>query len=228
VKLFTDFKKFLFRGNVVDLAVAIVVGTAFTAVVKALVSDLITPIIAMIFGSPNFGKLTFTINSSHFAYGDFLNNLFTFASVAAAMFFLVVTPINWLMARRAHDRDPAARPPSAWRRSGLGLWQDRHHAPAAPAGEVHGTRRAREQRVVLADADAVAGLEARAALAHDDLAAGHGLPGEHLDAQALGVGVAAVARRAQTFLMRHCRPPRSCWTCSRPRSWTTGSRAMPA
>src|SRR2546421_10222437 len=91
--LFSDFKKFLFRGNVVDLAVAVVIGTAFTAVVKALVSDLLTPIIAVIFGSPNFGNLKFTINSSQFAYGDFLNNLFTFVSVAAAMFFLVVTPL---------------------------------------------------------------------------------------------------------------------------------------
>ncbi|MGZ4181879.1 MAG: large conductance mechanosensitive channel protein MscL [Solirubrobacteraceae bacterium] len=94
MKLINDFKTFLFRGNVVDLAVAVVIGTAFTAVVKALVSDLLTPIIATIFGSPNFANLSFTINGSHFAYGDFLNNLFTFVTVAAAMFFLVVTPIN--------------------------------------------------------------------------------------------------------------------------------------
>ena len=108
MKLITDFKTFLFRGNVVDLAVAVVIGTAFTAVVKALVSDLLTPIIAVIFGSPNFGNLKFTINSSQFAYGDFLNNLFTFATVAAAMFFLVVTPINWLMSRRAQE-DPETK-----------------------------------------------------------------------------------------------------------------------
>jgi large conductance mechanosensitive channel len=105
LKPFNDFKKFLFRGNVVDLAVAVVIGTAFTAVVKALVSDLLTPIIATIFGSPNFGNLKFTINSSQFAYGDFLNNLLAFVLVAAAMFFFVVTPINWLMARRAQE-DP--------------------------------------------------------------------------------------------------------------------------
>jgi large conductance mechanosensitive channel len=105
MKVLNDFKKFLFRGNVVDLAVAVVIGTAFTAVVKALVSDLLTPIIAMIFGSRNFGNLSFTINSSHFAYGDFLNNLFTFLTVAAAMFFFVVMPINWLMTRRAQE-DP--------------------------------------------------------------------------------------------------------------------------
>ena len=99
--LLGNFKKFLLRGNVVDLAVAVVVGTAFTAVIKALVSDLLTPIIALIFGKPNFGALTFTINHSHFLYGDFINNVFTFATVAAAVFFLVVTPVNALLARRA-------------------------------------------------------------------------------------------------------------------------------
>jgi len=104
-KLLTDFKKFLFRGNVVDLAVAVVLGTAFTAVVKALVSDLLTPVIAAIFGAHDFGKLKFTIHHSTFAYGDFLNNLITFVTVAAAMFFLVVAPINYLMARRAQE-DP--------------------------------------------------------------------------------------------------------------------------
>jgi large conductance mechanosensitive channel len=104
-KLLTGFKKFLLRGNVVDLAVAIVVGTAFTAVVKALVSDLITPIIAAIFGKPDFAALAFTINGSRFAYGDFINNVITFLSVAAAVFFFVVTPINALMARRAKE-DP--------------------------------------------------------------------------------------------------------------------------
>ena len=104
-KLLTDFKKFLFRGNVVDLAIAVVVGTAFTAVVKSLVADLLTPLIAAIFGAHDFGKLKFTIHHSTFAYGDFINNVITFLSVAAAMFFLVVTPINWLMARRAQE-DP--------------------------------------------------------------------------------------------------------------------------
>ena len=104
-KLLTDFKKFLLRGNVVDLAVAVVIGTAFTAVVKALVSDLITPIVAAIFGKPSFGALTFTINGSHFAYGDFLNNVLAFITIAAAVFFLIVTPINALMARRAQE-DP--------------------------------------------------------------------------------------------------------------------------
>jgi large conductance mechanosensitive channel len=104
-KLLTDFKKFLLRGNVVDLAVAVVIGTAFTAVVKALVADIITPIVAAIFGKPNFETLSFTINGSHFAYGDLLNNVLTFVTIAAAVFFIVVAPINALMARRAKE-DP--------------------------------------------------------------------------------------------------------------------------
>jgi large conductance mechanosensitive channel len=105
VSLLDDFKKFLFRGNVVDLAVAVVVGTAFGLVVKALVTDLLTPIIALIFGKPNFGTLSFTINSSHFLYGDFINNLITFVSVAAAVFFFVIKPLNHLQSRRAQE-DP--------------------------------------------------------------------------------------------------------------------------
>jgi large conductance mechanosensitive channel len=105
VKLLTDFKKFLLRGNVVDLAVAVVVGTAFAALVKALVADILTPIIAMIFGKPNFEDLTFTINGSHFLYGDFLNALITFLSIAAAVFFFVVAPVTHLMERRAQE-DP--------------------------------------------------------------------------------------------------------------------------
>jgi large conductance mechanosensitive channel len=105
VTLIADFKKFVVRGNVVDLAVAIVVGTAFTAVAKALVADLLTPVIALIFGKPNFAALSFTINGSHFLYGDFVNNVITFLSVAAAMFFFVVTPVTKLLERRARE-DP--------------------------------------------------------------------------------------------------------------------------
>jgi large conductance mechanosensitive channel len=100
-----DFKAFLLRGNVVDLAVAVVVGAAFGAVVKALVSDLLTPIIALIFGKPDFENLSFTINSSHFLYGDFLNALIAFLSVAAAVFFFVVQPVNALMRRRKTQPD---------------------------------------------------------------------------------------------------------------------------
>lgn len=103
--LLADFKKFLLRGNVVDLAVAVVIGTAFGAVVKALVADLLTPIIALIFGKPSFQDLSFTLNSSHFLYGDFINNVITFVSIAAAVFFFVVAPVNSLMARRARE-DP--------------------------------------------------------------------------------------------------------------------------
>jgi large conductance mechanosensitive channel len=103
--LLTDFKQFLLRGNVVDLAVAVVIGTAFTAVIKAIVADLLTPLIAAIFGAHNFEALRFTINGSTFAYGDFINNLITFVSVATVVFFLVVAPINALMARRAQE-DP--------------------------------------------------------------------------------------------------------------------------
>jgi large conductance mechanosensitive channel len=105
VKLLADFKKFVLRGNVVELAVAVVIGTAFAAVVKALVADLITPIIAVIFGKPSFENLFFTINGSHFLYGDFINSLITFLSIAAAVFFFVVAPITHLMARRAQE-DP--------------------------------------------------------------------------------------------------------------------------
>ena len=99
-----DFKTFLLRGNVVDLAVAVVIGAAFGAAITALVRDLLTPIIALIFGKPDFSSLSFTINSSHFRYGDFINYLITFLSVAAAVFFFVVQPINALM--RRHKTQP--------------------------------------------------------------------------------------------------------------------------
>jgi large conductance mechanosensitive channel len=95
-----DFKQFLLRGNVVDLAVGIVIGAAFGAVVTALVKDLITPLIAAIFGSHDFSTLAFTINGSRFAYGDFVNAVLAFVTIAAAVFFLVVKPVNALMARR--------------------------------------------------------------------------------------------------------------------------------
>lgn len=100
-----DFKAFLLRGNVVDLAVAVVVGAAFGAVVTALVRDLITPIIALVAGKPNFSNLSFTINSSHFAYGDFINYLISFLSITAAVFFFVVQPVNMLMRRRRTEPD---------------------------------------------------------------------------------------------------------------------------
>jgi large conductance mechanosensitive channel len=94
-----EFRQFILRGNLVDLATAVVIGTAFTAVVNALVKDIITPTIAAIGGQPNFGHLAFTINGSRFAYGDFLNALLTFLIVAAVMFFLVIKPVNALLDR---------------------------------------------------------------------------------------------------------------------------------
>ena len=100
-----DFKTFLLRGNVVDLAVGIVIGAAFGAVVTALVADLITPIIAAIIGKPDFSSLTFSINGSKFLYGDFINALLAFISIAAAVFFFVVQPVNALMARRRTEPD---------------------------------------------------------------------------------------------------------------------------
>jgi large conductance mechanosensitive channel len=94
-----EFRAFILRGNVIDLAIAVVIGAAFGAVVASLVADLITPLIAAIFGKPDFGGLTFTINGSVFRYGAFLNAVITFLTVAAAIFFLVVKPMNALMAR---------------------------------------------------------------------------------------------------------------------------------
>ena len=100
-----EFREFILRGNVVDLAVAVVIGAAFTAVVNALVKDLLTPVIAAIFGKPDFSNLAFTINDSRFAYGDFLNAVLTFVLVAAALFFFVVKPVNYLMERRRTGPD---------------------------------------------------------------------------------------------------------------------------
>ncbi|SDJ40694.1 large conductance mechanosensitive channel [Frankineae bacterium MT45] len=98
------FKEFIMRGNVVDLAVAVVIGAAFGAVVKAFVEDIITPIIAAIFGKPDFSGLTFTINGSVFKYGDFINALITFLSVAAAIYFFIVAPLNAIAERKARRR----------------------------------------------------------------------------------------------------------------------------
>jgi large conductance mechanosensitive channel len=104
-EILKEFRAFILRGNLVDLAIAVVIGAAFTTVVNALVRDLITPLIAAIFGEPDFGTLSFTINGSQFAYGDFLNALLTFVIVAAVVFFLVVKPVNMLMARTRTEPD---------------------------------------------------------------------------------------------------------------------------
>jgi large conductance mechanosensitive channel len=101
-----DFKAFLLRGNVVDLAVGVVVGVAFTAVVTALVGDLLTPLVAAIFGSHDFSNLTFGVNGSMFRYGHFFNAVLTFLAVAAAVFFFVVTPVNKLVQRAQKEEPP--------------------------------------------------------------------------------------------------------------------------
>ena len=102
------FRDFIMRGNVVDLAIAVVIGTAFTALVKAFVADILTPIIAAIVGKPNFATLTFTVNHSTFFYGDLINALVTFLAVGAAVYFFVVVPLNKLAERRARGQAPAA------------------------------------------------------------------------------------------------------------------------
>jgi len=100
-----EFRTFVLRGNLVDTAVGLVIGLAFAALVTAFVADIVTPIIAAIFGKPDFSSLTFTINGSHFLYGDFINALIAFVSIAAAVFFFVVKPVNALMARRKTEPD---------------------------------------------------------------------------------------------------------------------------
>ena len=87
------FRQFLMRGNLIELAVAVVIGTAFTAIVTAIVKDLITPLIAAIGGKPDFGKLHFTVHHAAFAYGDFVNALVSFVLIAAVVYFLIVAPV---------------------------------------------------------------------------------------------------------------------------------------
>ena len=94
-----EFREFILRGNLVDLAVAVVIGTAFTALVNSLVRSLITPLIAAVGGEPDFSGLTFTINGSVFRYGAFLNALISFLIIAAVVFFLVIKPVGALMER---------------------------------------------------------------------------------------------------------------------------------
>jgi large conductance mechanosensitive channel len=103
-----EFKEFLLRGNLVDMAVGVVIGVAFAAVVTALVTDLITPLIAAIGGNPDFSSLSFTINGSHFLYGSFLNSLISFVVIAAVVFYLVLKPVNGLMAARRTEPPVAA------------------------------------------------------------------------------------------------------------------------
>ncbi len=106
-----EFKQFLLRGNVVDLAVGVVIGAAFGTVVTALVSDLLTPLIAAIAKVPDFSGLSFKINGSIFMYGHFINSFISFILVAAAIFFFVIKPMNLLIARSRKEApaDPTTK-----------------------------------------------------------------------------------------------------------------------
>jgi large conductance mechanosensitive channel len=103
------FRNFLLRGNLVDLAVAVVIGIAFNAVVQALIADLITPVIAAIGGKPNFGSLTFTVNHSTFHYGAFINALLSFVIIAAVIYFFVVTPVSRVLALANRNKEASER-----------------------------------------------------------------------------------------------------------------------
>jgi large conductance mechanosensitive channel len=100
------FKQFLLRGNVVDLAVAVVVGGAFGAVVTALVKDLLTPLIAAVAGKPDFSAIVFSVNGSKFLAGEFLNALVSFLLIATAIYFVVVMPMNAIAERRRRGQQP--------------------------------------------------------------------------------------------------------------------------
>ena len=100
-----DFRDFLMRGNIIDLAVAFVMGVAFGALVNSFVNDLAMPVIAMIIGKPDFSDLTFTINDAVFRYGAFITQVITFVATAAAVFFFIVKPVGALRARFAAPED---------------------------------------------------------------------------------------------------------------------------
>jgi large conductance mechanosensitive channel len=106
-----EFRDFILRGNVVDLAVAVVIGAAFGAVVTGFVASFITPLIALIGGKPDFGSLVFSISGTDFTYGDFLNVLISFLVIAAAVYFLVVRPVNTLLTRLKRGEEPEAEAP---------------------------------------------------------------------------------------------------------------------
>jgi large conductance mechanosensitive channel len=103
------FRDFISRGNLIDLAVAVVIGTAFTAVVTAIVTDLITPLVAAIAGKPDFSKFQFTIHKSHFLYGSFFNALLAFVIVAAVVYYLIVAPMARITARFHHQAEVTTR-----------------------------------------------------------------------------------------------------------------------
>ncbi len=110
--MFQEFKKFILRGNVVDLAVAVVIGAAFTTVVNAFVADLLTPLISAFQGRSDFSQYTFSINGSQFRHGHFINTLISFLLTAGVVFFLVVQPLNRLMElsrRKEQTGDPTTQ-----------------------------------------------------------------------------------------------------------------------
>lgn len=101
------FKQFLLRGNVVDMAIGVVVGAAFGTVVNSMVKDLLTPFLAAVVRKPDFSAFSFTIHGGKFLYGDFINNVISFVIIAAAVYFGIVLPINALLARLQHEDKPA-------------------------------------------------------------------------------------------------------------------------
>jgi large conductance mechanosensitive channel len=103
--LIAEFKEFLFQASLIMLAVAVVMGTVTAALIKALVADILTPIIALIFGKPDFGALSFTINSSHFLYGDLINVALTFVFTAIAIFFFIIKPYEYFQKADDSVRD---------------------------------------------------------------------------------------------------------------------------
>jgi large conductance mechanosensitive channel len=111
MRVLKGFKQFILRGNVVELAIAVVIGVAFNAVIQALVRDILTPLIAAIAGKPNFATLHFKLHGSVFLYGDVINYLIDFLAVAAAIYFLVVVPLNAMNARRRRGEEEPAEVP---------------------------------------------------------------------------------------------------------------------
>jgi large conductance mechanosensitive channel len=107
-----EFRDFILRGNVVDLAVAVLLGAAFGAVVTGFAASFITPLIAAVGGKPDFSDLFFTINGSKFTYGEFLNVLISFLIVAGVVFFVVIKPMNAVMSRIKRDDEPASDAPA--------------------------------------------------------------------------------------------------------------------
>jgi len=124
-----EFRDFVFRGNIIELAVAFVMGIAFAAVVNSLVNNLLMPVVAMIIGKPDFRDLTFTINDAVFRYGAFLTDVIQFVAIAAAVFFFVVKPVN---AMRARYEKPVEE--------GMPDEERRHQELLAALGQIGGSR----------------------------------------------------------------------------------------